>query len=62
MVSVLHGRGVCDGPAAVAQDEGQGTGRKHQGEIRPHAVSQAFAVGISTRLHSLAGILHTNST
>jgi len=57
VVVVLHGRWVCDWPAAVAQDEGQGTGWKHQGEVWPHTVSEASAVGISTFLHTLAGVL-----
>ena len=55
MVFVLHGRRVCDRPAAMAQDEGQGAGRQHQGEVRPHTVSEASAVGVSTYLHTPAG-------
>lgn len=58
MVIVLHGGGVRDWAAAVAQDEGQRAGRQHQGEVRSHSVSQASAIRISSYLHSPTGTVY----
>lgn len=42
----------------MEEDEGQRTGRQHQGEVRSHPVSEASAVRVSAHLHSPTGTLY----